>query len=414
MRTRWRERYARRTERMASSIIREILKFAQLPDIISLAGGWPDQELFPAEELKEVSHYILTSIPKDALQYGLTEGYPPLRGFLVEKMAAYGIKASEEEIVVTCGSQQALDLIGRVFIDPGDVILLEKPSYLGAIQAWRAYGADFTTVPLDDEGMCVEFLEEIIIESKPKLIYALPNFHNPAGVTLSLERREKLVELANRYGVPIIEDDPYGELRYEGEHIPPLFVLDEELEGGNVIYLSTFSKTLAPGLRVGWVVAPKEVARQLVLAKQGADLHTSTFSQVVAYEYCRRGLLRPHVLEIRATYKERRDAMLAALEDYFPEEVRWTHPQGGLFLWVILPEGMDSVELLREAVEEEKVAFVPGTAFYADGTGLNTMRLTFASADPSTIDEGIRRLGRVIKRRLLTKVVQPCLVEARR
>lgn len=399
MSTQWQDRYSECARRMTSSAIREILKFAQRPDIISLAGGWPDPALFPVEDLDEICHYILAEKGREALQYGITEGYPPLRRFLAERMAAYGLVTSEENIVITAGSQQALDLLGRIFLDPGDAILLEKPSYVGAIQAWRTYGVKFVTVPLDDEGMRVDLLEEALVENRPKFIYALPNFQNPAGVTLSLERRGRLVELADRYGVPIVEDDPYGELRYEGERLPPLAVLDAERGGGNVLYLGTFSKTLAPGLRLGWIVAPVEVVRQLVLAKQGSDLHTNSFGQVMAYEYCRRGLLQPHVEEIIATYRERRDAMLAALERHFPEGVRWTRPEGGLFLWVILPEGVDSVELLKEAVEE-KVAFVPGTAFYADGTGHNTLRLTFATASPELIEEGIKRLGRAIKKRL--------------
>ncbi len=399
MSIRWHDYYSECARRMTSSAIREILKFAQRPEIISFAGGMPAPELFPTKEMEEICSYTLTEKGTEALQYGITEGYPPLRSFLVEKMAAYGLGTSEENIVVTAGSQQALDLIGRVFLDPGDAILLEKPSYVGAIQAWRAYGVKFATVPLDEKGMRVDLLEEAIMESKPKFIYVLPNFHNPAGVTLALERREKLVELAARHSVPIVEDDPYGELRYEGEHLPPLAVLDAKRNGGNVLYLGTFSKLIAPGLRLGWVVAPAEVARQLVLAKQGADLHTNSFGQVMVYEYCRRGLLQPHIEEIIATYRERRDAMLAALERYFPEGVRWTKPEGGLFLWVILPEEVDSVELLKEAVEE-KVAFVPGTAFYADGTGHNTMRLTFATANPEMIEEGIKRLGKAIKKRL--------------
>ena len=399
MSTQWRDRYSECARRMTSSAIREILKFVQLPDIISLAGGWPDPALFPVEDLDEICHYILAEKGREALQYGITEGYPPLRRFLAERMATYGLATSEDNIVITAGSQQALDLIGRIFLDPGDAILLEKPSYVGAIQAWRTYGVKFVTVPLDDEGVRVDLLEEAIVENKPKFIYVLPNFHNPAGVTLTLERRKRLVELANRYGVPIVEDNAYGELRYEGEHLPPLVVLDAERGGGNVLYLGTFSKLIAPGLRLGWIVAPAEVARQVVLAKQGADLHTNSFGQVMVYEYCRRGLLQPHIEEIIATYRERRDAMLAALERHFPEGVRWTKPEGGLFLWVILPEGVDSVELLKEAVEE-KVAFVPGTAFYADGTGHNTLRLTFATASPEMIEEGIKRLGRAIKKRL--------------
>ena len=415
MTTQWADRYALRTERMGSSVIRELLKLVQQPDIISFAGGLPAPELFPVAEIQAACQRVLEEHGPQALQYSTTEGYPPLRRFIVEKMAEYGIAAEEENVLITHGSQQGLDLIGKVFVDRGDVILLEAPSYLGAIQAWRPYEPRFVTVPIDEDGMQVNLVEELLIRKRPKFIYALPNFQNPAGTTLPLERRQRLVELANHYGVPIIEDDPYGELRYSGEHIPPILVLDArrlaaqgENDGnryhkGDVIYLSTFSKTLAPGFRLGWVVAPVEVIRRLVLAKQGTDLHTNTFGQMVAYEVIRSGFLKRHVRRLRQVYRERRDTMLAAMEVYFPEGVTWTVPDGGLFLWVILPEGMDAQELLADAIEE-KVAFVPGSAFYATGGGANTLRLTFANAPPDKIEIGIERLGRAIRRRMRTAV----------
>ncbi|MFQ6001879.1 MAG: PLP-dependent aminotransferase family protein, partial [Anaerolineae bacterium] len=385
-------------------------------------GGLPAPELFPVKEFEEACCKILQEKGPQALQYSTTEGYPPLRQFIVEKMGRYGIKATVDNVLITHGSQQALDLIGKVFLDPGDTVLLEAPSYLGGIQAFTAYQARYITVPIDDEGMRVDLVEEELKKGYPKFIYVLPNFQNPAGVTLSEERRERLVVLANECGVPLIEDDPYGELRYEGDHIPSLVVLDERhlskrSEGkapdpdrsgqgnaggffeGNVVYLSTFSKTLAPGLRLGWVVAPVEVVGRLVQAKQGADLHTSTLTQMLAYEIVATGFLDSHVREIRKVYRERRDVMLKAMEEHFPEGVRWTRPQGGLFLWVTVPEEIDTAELLKEAVEE-KVAFVPGFAFYADGRGHNTMRLNFSNAQPEMIREGIRRLGKVIEKRL--------------
>jgi len=413
MTTRWGECYAQRTQRMGSSVIRELLKFSQQPEMISFAGGLPAPELFPLKEFEEASCKILREKGAQALQYGTTEGYPPLREFIVEKMGRYGIKATVDNVLITHGSQQALDLIGKVFLDPGDTVLLEAPSYMGGIQAFTAYQARYITVPIDDEGMRVDLVEEELEKGCPKFIYVLPNFQNPAGVTLSEERRERLVVLANEYGVPLIEDDPYGELRYEGDHIPPLVVLDERhlskrsegkanAEGffeGNVIYMSTFSKTLAPGLRLGWVVAPVEVVSKLVQAKQGADLHTSTFTQMLAYEVVRTGFLDGHVRELRKVYRERRDVMLEAMEEHFPEGVRWTRPQGGLFLWATVPEEIDTAELLKEAVEE-KVVFVPGFAFFADGRGHNTMRLNFSNAQPEMIQEGIRRLGKVIEKRL--------------
>ncbi len=402
----WAEFYALRVEGMKSSMIRELLKFTQEPDVISFAGGLPAPELFPIKECEEACCKVLREEGAHALQYSTTEGYLPLRRFVVEKMSRYGIKASEENVLITHGSQQALDLIGRLFIDPGDVILLEGPSYVGAIQAFTSYQARYLTVPIDQDGMRVELVEEALRKGRPKFIYVLPNFQNPGGTTLPLERRRRLVELAEHHRIPLMEDDPYGELRFEGEHIPPLVVLDAEGRDnskgffeGNVIYMSTFSKTLAPGLRLGWVVAPVEVVSRLVQAKQGADLHTTTLTQMVAYEMVRTGFLEGHVRKIREVYRERRDVMLKALEEYFPPGATWTRPQGGLFLWVTLPEEIDAMELLKDAVEA-KVAYVPGVAFYADGRGQNSMRLNFSYSQPEMIEEGIRRLARVVKRRL--------------
>ncbi len=395
----WGKLMAQRTQQMSSSVIREILKFAQQPDIISLAGGWPAAGLFPTEDLAEVCRAVLAERSEEALQYGVTEGYGPLRRALAEIASARGLAAGEGNLLITSGSQQGLDLVGRVLIDPGDAVLVERPTYLGALQAWGAYGARFVTVPLDDDGMDVEAAAEVMQRERCKLVYVMPNFHNPAGVTLSRARRARLLELAERHNVAIVEDDPYGDLRYEGESIPPLSALGAA-QCHCSIYLSTFSKTLAPGLRLGWIVAPQEVSRQLVMAKQGADLHTNTFCQVIAYEYCRRGLLEPHVEQIRATYRERRDAMLTALAAHMPRGVRWTRPQGGLFLWLTVPGEVDTALLLEEACAE-KVAFVPGPAFHADGSGHDAMRLTFASTPPERIDEGIRRLARVLERHLL-------------
>ena len=404
METLWTDRYAQRTQWMTSSTIRELLKITEQPGVISFAGGLPAPEVFPIKEFEEATQRVLKEHGPQALQYSTTEGYRPLREMIARHTARYGIAVEPDNILITSGSQQALDLIGKVFLNPGDRVLVERPTYLGALQAWKAYQAEYVTVPIDDDGMRTDLVEEAL-RAGPKFIYALPNFQNPAGVTLSHERREELVALADRYGVPIVEDDPYGQLRYEGEHLPPLIVIDKhrrmrEGYSGNVIYLSTFSKTLAPGLRLGWVIAPRRVIQKLVQAKQGADLHTSTFTQMVAYEVARGGFLDRHVREIREVYRERRDAMLAAMERYFPSGVHWTRPQGGLFLWVTLPEAIDAGKLLKAAVEEEKVAFVPGSAFYPDGSGHNTMRLNFSYSTPDVIEEGIRRLGRVLTRAL--------------
>jgi 2-aminoadipate transaminase len=340
---------------------------------------------------------VLEHNAERALQYGTTEGFPPLKDYLIDAMAKYEIPAVRENVLFTNGSQQALDFIGRVFIDKGDKIITGEPTYLGAIQAWNVYGPQYVTVPLDQDGMRMDALEKAL-EAHPdvKFIYVLPNFHNPAGITLPRDRRLRLVELAATRGIFIVEDDPYGELRFEGEDITPIYAMHKE----NTIYLSTFSKTLAPGLRLGWIVAPECIMKRVIQAKQGADLNTSMLVQCVAYDICQRGLLRAHVRKIRALYRERRDAMLKAMEEHFPPEVTWTRPQGGLFLWARLPDCIDAQELLETAIEE-KVSFVPGNAFYPTGNnGRCCMRLNFSYSPPEIIEEGIARLGRAIKRKL--------------
>lgn len=402
MQTLWDYRYAQRTQRMKSSAIRELLKLTEMPDIISFAGGLPAPDVFPVKEFEEACQRVLREKGAVALQYGATEGYLPLRELIARHTNRFGIQVTPENILITSGSQQALDLLGKVFINEGDRIVVEAPTYLGALQAWNMYGADYVTVPSDENGMIVEDLEAAL-RAGPKFIYALPNFHNPLGVTIPLERRLRLVELADRYGVPIIEDDPYGELRFEGSHIPPIVVLDEKLHvqnghyTGNIIYLSTFSKTLAPGIRLAWVIAPPEVIQKLVTAKQGADLHTSSFNQMVAYEVAKNGFLEKHIEHIIEVYRERRNVMLDSLEEHMPEGVKWTRPQGGLFLWLTLPEHMSSVDIFKDAVEQ-RVAFVPGESFYALDGGHNTMRLNFSNATPEMINEGIGRLARVVKK----------------
>jgi 2-aminoadipate transaminase len=395
--TDWNGILAKRTERMASSVIRELLKLTMLPDVVSFAGGLPAPEAFPVRDFQDACEWVLSHDADSALQYGPTEGLPALKDWVVEAMHRYELPAGRKNVLFTNGSQQALDLIGRVFIDRGDKIVTGRPTYLGAIQAWNVYGPQYVTVPLDDDGMRMDELERAL-EANPgvKFIYVLPNFHNPAGTTLPLDRRYKLVELAANHKAFIIEDDPYGELRFEGEDIIPICALHKE----NTIYLSTFSKTLAPSLRLGWIVAPEAVIAKLVQAKQGADLHTSTLVQYLAYDICQRGLLRAHVRKIRQVYRERRDAMLQAMEEYFPPGVTWTRPQGGLFLWVRMPEFLDAEKLLEIAVEE-KVAFVPGQAFYPGGDdGRCCMRLNFSYSTPEIAVEGIKRLARAMKRML--------------
>ncbi len=410
MQTPWDHRFAQRTQRMGSSAVRELLKLTEQPDIISFAGGLPAPDVFPIEAFRQACDRVLTDQGSKALQYSTTEGYLPLRELIVRHTARYGINITPENVLITSGSQQALDLLGKILINPGDRILVESPTYLGALQAWSAYGAEYVTVPMDEFGMVTDALEEAL-RSGPKFIYVLPNFQNPTGVTLSLERRLRLIELADRYGVPIVEDDPYGQLRYEGEHIPPVVVLDGQYRGngegcyhGNVIYLSTFSKILAPGIRLAWVIAPPIVINKLVQAKQGADLHTSTFNQMVAYEVSRGGFLDQHIKLIRKVYGERRDIMLAAMDRLIPPGVEWTHPQGGLFLWATLPETMNSADVLRAAIER-KVAFVPGAPFYPTGGGHNTLRINFSNATPEQIRIGVERIGQVLREKMGEAIV---------
>ena len=406
MSTAWTSRYAQRTKNVRSSAIRELLKITQNPEIISFAGGLPAPDVFPTERFREACNKVLEKQARLALQYGATEGYEPLRAMIARHTARYGVKAKPENVMITSGSQQALDLIGKLLINSGDRVLVEAPTYLGALQAFNVYGAEYVCVPSDNDGLCTDQLESSL-RLGPKFMYVLPNFQNPGGTTLAEGRRHELVLLADRYGIPIIEDDPYGQLRYEGEHLTPLMALDRQnlrrdngYSIGNVIYLSTFSKTLAPGLRLGWIVAPPDVIAKLVQLKQGADLHTSTFVQIVAYEVAHDNFLDEHIKLIRRVYGERRDVMLKALEENFPPEVTWTRPQGGLFLWVTLPEGMDCHQLFEAAIKEN-VAFVPGDSFYGGNgyadEGRRHFRLNFSNASPEQIREGIRRLGVAIK-----------------
>jgi 2-aminoadipate transaminase len=407
--TAWTSRYALRTGQVKSSAIRELLKVTQQPGVISFAGGLPADELFPIQRFEEACQKVLEQNASQALQYGETAGYQPLRDMIARHIVRYGIKARTENVLITTGSQQALDLIGKLLINPGDRILVEAPTYLGALQAFNLYGAEYLSVPCDEEGLKTEQLETAL-RFRPKFMYVLPNFQNPGGTTLSEARRHAVVFLAEKSGIPIIEDDPYGQLRYEGEHLPPLVVLDREnvprdssYTLGNVIYLSTFSKILAPGLRLGWVVAPAEIIAKLVQLKQGTDLHTSTFAQIVAYEIARGNFLDDHVKKIREVYRERRDIMWEALAQHFPPEVTWTHPKGGLFLWVSLPIGISAKELLQEALSHE-VAFVPGESFFAPNCqgpeASRHFRLNFSHAQPQEIREGIRRLGLAVKAQL--------------
>ncbi|MEA1912697.1 MAG: PLP-dependent aminotransferase family protein [candidate division WOR-3 bacterium] len=391
----WLSSLSKRSKRLQSSVIRELLKVTQYPEVVSFAGGLPAPEFFPKREIEEACRHLIPRNGEKMLQYGATEGVPELKEFLSEKMRKYGVPSEPENILLTSGSQQALDLIGKVFINEGDRVLVSEPTYLGALQAWWLYGPEFVTCGMDEDGVIISEVEDVLKEGPVKFMYMLPNFHNPAGVTISLERRKRLVQLAEKYNTFIVEDDPYGELRYEGEDITPIIVLKKE----RVIYLSTFSKTLCPGFRLGWIVAPKLTLKKIIQAKQGADLHTGTFVQYIVNDLCQRGILKAHVAKLKKVYKERRDVMLESLEKYFPKEARWTYPKGGLFLWVTLPEGTDT-EVLFEKGKKNNVAFVPGLAFYPNEKGRNTMRLNFSNTPPDRIREGIKRLGEMLKEEL--------------
>jgi 2-aminoadipate transaminase len=407
MPTQWEQRFAQRVQGMKSSAIRELLKVTEQPEMISFAGGLPAPEVFPVEQVKIASQKALTEHGEQALQYGATEGYRPLREWVAQRMSRGTVKLSVENVLITSGSQQALDLLGKILIDPGDRVIVEAPTYMGALQAWNPYGPTYVTVAADAQGLRTDELD-LALQAEASYLYVLPNFQNPTGVTLTAGRRQVLVNKMRSAGVPIIEDDPYAELRFEGTELPSLLTLEGQdqqgIYNGNVIYLGTFSKILAPGMRLGWVIAPPEVINKLVQAKQGADLHTASFTQLIAYELARDGFLDRHVDLIRDTYRLRRDAMLESMEEHFPARVQWTHPEGGMFLWVTLPEGIDATDVLRAAVEQN-VVFVPGESFYPDGSVvLNTLRLNYSHDQPERIREGIGRLARVLQSFLYSRV----------
>ena len=391
----WQELFTESAKFVGGSPLRDILRFGSDPDLISLAGGFPAPELFPIEAFREATETVLRTDAESALQYGPAEGFLPLRAFLAERLARKGIATRPEEVLITNGSQQGLDLVSRLLLSPGSPVVVEDPSYVGALANFNSYGVSYLVVPVDDNGMQVDVLAEKLQRDgpKPKLIYALPNFQNPTGSSLSLDRRYRLLEISYRSGIPILEDDPYGELRYEGEHIPALKSLDDE---GNVIYLGSFSKILSPGVRLGWVVASSEVVERLATIKQGMDLNTNSLAQQVVYQVCRNGLLEGHIERAKPVYRERRDEMLGVLASYLPEGAIWSRPDGGLFIWVQLPQGMDAGAMLSDAVRE-KVAYAPGVAFHPLADRTNTLRLNFSAVSVAMINEGVRRLGRVAK-----------------
>lgn len=389
---------------LKKSVIRELLKLTQQPGIISFAGGLPSPETFPVEEIAELSKEVILSQGKWALQYGPTEGDPRLKDEIIKILEKDNVKVERGNILITSASQQGLDLVGRVFINRHNPVILSRPSYVGAIGAFKSYSAHFVGVDLDDEGMQIDGVQEQLKQMRlvadlPKFIYVVPDFQNPAGVTLSLERRKRLLELAREYQVLVVEDTPYRQLRYVGDHLPSLYQLDEG--EGYVISLHTFSKILFPGLRLGWVIANEKIIEKFIIAKQAMDLCTPPFTQAVAYEYCRRGRLDAHIKDNVALYKKKRELMLKALDDYMPKhpEISWTKPEGGLFLWVNVPSSIDVDELFYEALEE-KVAYVVGTGFYTDSGGKHAFRVNFSYPTEDEINAGVQRLAKVINKKL--------------
>ncbi|PJA26762.1 MAG: aminotransferase [candidate division Zixibacteria bacterium CG_4_9_14_3_um_filter_46_8] len=384
-----------RAYEVKANVIREILKITRRPNIISFAGGLPAPELFPLEGIRDACNRVIDNFGPQSLQYTLSFGIPELRQWLAERISRKGFPVSEDEVLITGGSQQGLDLIGKVFLDKGAMVLTETPTYLGALQAFNLYQAQYVAVDMDEDGMVVEQVEAKIKRYNPRFLYVVPNFQNPSGITLSYERRVMLVELARKYNVPIIDDNPYGELRFEGKDVPSL----KTIGGEYVIQLGTFSKIISPGLRIGWVAATQSICNAFERMKQGSDLHTNTFAQYVIYEFVKTGALDTHIEKIKEAYAERRAVMIEAMQEYFPEGVKFTRPQGGLFLWIELPGQLSAEDLLEEAVENG-VAFVPGSPFFAQGGGHNTMRLNFSNATPDKIREGIKRLGNVFKKHI--------------
>jgi 2-aminoadipate transaminase len=394
--------FARRTHQMRSSAMRDLMAITARPDVISLAGGLPDTSTFPPETFAALMSTIARESCASALQYGPTEGFRETKARICSVMLEEGMRVDPEDVIVTTGGQQVIDLVTKTLVDPGDVVICEAPTYPGAVPVFSSYEADVVQVEMDSDGMRIDLLEETLDRlehegRRPKFIYTVPTFQNPAGVTLSLPRRMRLVEIARERELLVLEDNPYGLLRYEGEPLPPLFALDN---GVYVLYLGTFSKIFSPGIRLGWLVAPRPVLAKVELGKQAADLCTSSLTQQFVDAYFRQGRWLEYIGELCSLYRQRRDAMLDALAEFFPPEAEWTRPAGGLFIWATLPEFIDTHDLLAKALREEQVAFVPGAAAYVDGRGGSSMRLNFSNADGDDIREGIRRIAKVVREQI--------------
>ena len=390
--------FAERIKDVPKSFIREILKVAANPEIISFAGGLPNPDFFPAQEIEKVCSKLIKESGNDIFQYSTTEGYLPLRKYIAARyMEKYGLKVDADEILITNGSQQGLDLLGKVLVNEGENVIIENPGYLGAIQALSVYRPYFIDIKMDEEGIDTKELEKAVNTTPVKLFYSVPNFQNPSGITYTEERRKKVAEILKDKNIVFVEDNPYGELRFMGEDIPPV---RKYLPNG--IMLGSFSKIVVPSFRIGWIVAPKDIMDKLITAKQAADLHTNYFSQRVIYDYLATYNIDDHIAKIKKAYGAQREAMVNAIEKYFPKEVKFTKPEGGMFLWATLPEGVSSLQLFELAIKKN-VAFVPGSPFYANGGGENTMRLNYSCTNEEKIEEGIKRLGAAIKEILENK-----------
>lgn len=387
--------------RMRRSAIRELLKLTNKPDIISFAGGLPAPECFPVQQIKEIVAEMMDKEGTKAMQYGATEGDQLLREQLVKRYQQQGLKVELDNLIITTASQQALDLLPKIFVDPGDIVLCGLPSYLGALQSFVNYGAHMMGIPLDDKGMRADLLEQTLSDLKkqgkrPKFVYIIPDFQNPAGITMPKSRRLEIIAVAKKYGLLIIEDSPYREIRFMGEAQPTLFELAQP---GDVVLLGTFSKTFAPGFRIGWVIAEPRIIDKIIMSKQSTDLCTAPFVQRIAARYLEKGYFEANLSRIVENYKEKRNVMINAFKKYMPEGVSWTEPEGGLFLFLTLPEYMDAEDLFKIAIEE-KVAFVLGTSFYCNGKGQNTLRCNFSYMSKELNEEGVKRLAQAVRKLL--------------
>ncbi|MFZ2471397.1 MAG: PLP-dependent aminotransferase family protein [Methanothrix sp.] len=374
------------------SFVREILKVTDDPEIISFAGGLPNPRYFPVQELAQAAQKVLSECGEAALQYSTTEGYLPLREMIAERYARKGVKVSASEILITNGSQQGLDLLSKIFLNKGDAVILERPTYLAAIQSFGFFEPKFHSIPLQEDGVDLQALEKVLLQDDARLFYSVPNFQNPTGITYSLDKLKAVAEKMSGSSTVFIEDNPYGDLRFMGEDRPSM----RNFMGENAVLLGSFSKIVAPGMRLGWICACEEIMEKLIVAKQALDLHSNYLCQRIVHQYLKDNDIERHIAKIRKAYREQRDFMVATMEETFPESVSFTRPQGGMFLWVTLPEGMSSLDLFNRAIKE-KVAFVPGQAFFADGGESNTMRLNFSNSDNDRILEGITRLAKVIR-----------------